>query len=652
MKTKIFLLILIVALLFLLITCASGNHAAGESDMKAVPFTQVKINDAFWTPRMETNRNVTIWHDIQKCEETGRIANFARAGKLAEGEFEGIYFNDSDVYKVLEGAAYSLANHPDPELEAKVDEIIVKIAAAQQQNGYLFTYNILNGLDKSWSNLKDGHELYCAGHLIEAAVAYFQATGKDKFLKVAIKLADHIDSVFGPDKRQGVPGHEELELALIKLYRLTGEERYFRLARYFLDERGKAENRELYGSHYQDHVPVIEQTAITGHAVRAMYLYSAMADVAALSGDSAYVAAMNRLWDDVINHKMYITGGIGVGGHNEGFAKAYFLPNKEAYAETCASIGLALWSHRLTLLHKDAAYYDIFERVLFNGLLSGVALDGKEFFYENPLESDGKFAFNENRLQRSAWFGCSCCPTNIVRFLPSIGGYVYAQDSKGIYVNLYVASEAIINWQGRSIKVRQKTGYPWDGFVKFEIEPESEEPFDLALRIPGWARDQAVPGDLYQFENEDASSQEKIRIAVNNEPQSLGLKKGYACLQRSWRKGDIIELVLPMPVRKIIAHPAVEADKQRVALQRGPIVYCLEEADNGPDVLSLVIDDKINFTTDYRKNLPGGVLTIQGQVSSIKKVGKVSQTRPFIAIPYYSWANRGPGKMQVWISGS
>ncbi len=378
-----------------------------------------------------------------------------------------------------------------------------------------------------------------------------------------------------------------------------------------------------------------------------MYLYSAMADVAAMTGDSSYISAMNCLWDDVINHKMYITGGIGVREHNEGFAKAYYLPNKDAYAETCASIGLALWSHRLTLLHKNAEYFDIFERVLYNGLLSGVSLDGTKFFYENPLEADGKFAFNEGQVQRSAWFDCSCCPTNVVRFLPSISGYVYAYDSNGIYANMYVTNDAIIDWRGQKISIKQTTRYPWDGHVKFELEPERKSQFDLALRIPGWAGEKPVPGDLYQFMHPRASGHEKIQISVNGDVQSLKVINGYVHLERTWMSGDVVELILPMPVRKVTTHPAVEFNKHKVALQRGPVIYCLEEPDNGPGVRNMALADENNFTAVYEDNLLGGVMTIQGRAMN-RKMGE-QRPHAFVAIPYYSWANREPGQMLVWI---
>ena len=420
----------------------SSADEPAHRKLKAVPFTAVQVRDSFWAPRLQTNREKSLPHNFKWCEDTGRFSNFAKAAGLVQGEFEGIYFNDSDVYKVLEGASYSLADHPDPALDRMTDEVIAKIAAAQRKDGYLNTYYTLVEPGKEWTECGVKHELYCAGHLIEAAVAHYRATGKRTLLDVAIRYANYIDSLFGPGKKADVPGHEEIELALVKLYEVTGDERYLELSKFFLTSRGKpAQRKQLYGEYCQDHRPVAEQTEIVGHAVRAMYLYSGVADVAAYTGDETFVAAMAKLWDDVVLHKMYITGGIGARHEGEAFGDPYELPNESAYCETCAAIGLALWSHRLNLLHADAQFADVLERVVYNGVLSGIGMDGEHYFYVNPLAADGNH-------HRQPFYPCACCPTNVVRFLPSLPGYVYATDRDGIYVNLYVAGDGQVAFQG------------------------------------------------------------------------------------------------------------------------------------------------------------------------------------------------------------
>jgi DUF1680 family protein len=439
---------------------ATGCQTQESGQLRAVPFTDVTVGDEFWSPRMETNRKVTVPYDFKKCEETGRIDNFAKAGGLMEGNFEGIYFNDSDLYKVIEGAAYSLKIHPDPELEKYVDGVIYKIAAAQWEDGYLYTFYSLpeRQPEKRWTDVRNKHELYCAGHFFEAAVAYYQATGKRKILDVAIRLADYIDSVFGPDKKHDVPGHEEIEMGLVKLYRVTGDEKYLALAKFFLDERGQSDRRKIYGDYCQDHKPVIEQGAAVGHAVRAGYLYSGMADVAALTGDNGYVEALERIWRDVVSKKLYITGGVGARRGGESFGEDYELPNKTAYCETCAAIANAMWNHRMFLLGGDAKYIDVLERVIYNGFLSGISLSGDKFFYPNPLASDGDYG-------RSPWFDCACCPVNIVRFVPSLPGYAYAQQGDVLYVNLFIGGSATVEMADNTVRLKQQTRYPWDMFA-------------------------------------------------------------------------------------------------------------------------------------------------------------------------------------------
>jgi DUF1680 family protein len=613
----------------------AGCQMQESSQLRAVAFTDVVIADEFWAPRMETNRKVTVPYDFKKCEETGRIDNFAKAGGLMEGKFEGIYFNDSDLYKVIEGAAYSLKSHPDPELEKYVDGVIEKIAAAQWEDGYLYTFYSLpeRQPEKRWTDVRNKHELYCAGHFFEGAVAYYQATGKRKILDVAIRLADYIDSVFGPDKKHDVPGHEEIEIGLVKLYRVTGNEKYLKLAKFFLDERGQSNRRKIYGDYCQDHKPVVEQDAAVGHAVRAGYLYSGMADVAALTGDTGYVEALERIWWDVVSKKLYITGGVGARRGGESFGEDYELPNKTAYCETCAAIANAMWNHRMFLLGGDAKYIDVLERVIYNGFLSGISLSGDEFFYPNPLASDGKY-------QRSPWFGCACCPTNIVRFMPSLPGYAYAQQGDVLYVNLFVGGSATVKMTGNIVRLKQETRYPWDGQVKITVEPKHSKEFTICVRIPGWAQNEPVPSDLYRFLNE---SSEKVTLKVNGESVDLNIDKGFASISRRWERGDIIELGLPMPIRRLVSHDNVKDNAGRTAFQRGPVVYCFEGVDNPQGVPKLVLPPEAQLHTEYHGELLGGIVTLNGQ-------GKMpTDSVEVVAIPYYAWSHRGKSEMAVWL---
>jgi len=611
------------------VSYAAETQAPVHRKFSAVPFTEVKLSDPFWAPRIRTNREASLPHNFKWCEETGRISNFAKAAGLMPGKFEGIFFNDSDVYKVLEGASYALADQNEPGLQKTVDEVIAKIAAAQQPNGYLDTYFTLVEPDKKWTDFTAKHELYCAGHLIEAAVAHYRATGKKTFLNVAIRLADHLDATFGPDKRHEVPGHEEVELALVKLYQVTGDARYLKLAEFLLDIRGdKTKRAKIHGPYCQDHIPVRQQREIVGHAVRAMYLYSGVADVASYTGDAGFIEAMHSIWQDVVLRKMYITGGIGARHEGEAFGNAYELPNDSAYCETCAAIGLAFWAHRLNLLHGDAQYADVLERAVYNGILSGIALDGKHFFYVNPLASDGKH-------HRQPFFGCACCPSNVVRFVPSIPGYVYAVSPGRLAINVYAAGHAALDLRyricepGRStvglgcgkVTVTQKTRYPWDGNVLITLEPAQPGTFDVFLRIPGWCRG--------------------AKIAVNGKPvEKIEIQNGYARLHRTWQRGDAIVLDLPMPIRRMEAHPLVKADAGRVAVQRGPIVYCFEAVDNGGSVKNIVLAREPKFTVEHKPGLLGGVTVIRGLDKSGRRV---------TAIPYYAWDHRAPGEMIVWV---
>jgi DUF1680 family protein len=612
--------------------------------LTAVPFTNVTVADEFWAPRIETNRKVTVPYDFKKCEQTGRISNFAKAAGLMEGQFEGIFFNDSDLYKVIEGAAYSLKIHPDPELEKYVDGVIDKIAAAQWDDGYLYTFYALpqHQPEKRWTDTRNMHELYCSGHFIEAAVAYYQATGKRTILDMAIRLADYIDSVFGPGKKHDVPGHEEIEIALVKLYGVTGEKRYLALAKFFIDQRGRPDGRELYGEYYQDNKPVIEQDAAVGHAVRAGYLYSGMADVAALTGNADYVKALDRIWLDVVSKKLYITGGIGAKGGGESFGEDYELPNITAYCETCAAIANAMWNHRMSLLHGDAKYIDVLERTIYNGFLSGISLSGDKFFYPNPLASDGKY-------QRSPWFGCACCPSNVVRFIPLLPGYAFAHQADNVYVNLFVAGSAEIKLPGNTVRLRQQTRYPWDGTVKITVEPQRTGQFAICVRIPGWAQNKPVPSDLYSYID---TNDEQISLKVNGDPVAVDIDKGYVPIRRKWRDGDTIELNLPMPIRRVTAHPNVKDDLGRTSVERGPIVYCFEGADNPKGVANLILPPDAKLQSEYHGDLLGGIVTIsgRGQIRQTTQEGKkIVEDIDVVAIPYYAWAHRGKNEMAVWI---
>jgi uncharacterized protein len=653
MTRKASLLILIAAALLIIPLLSCRKTPAADYPYTALPLTAVKLTDNLWAPRLETNRTVTIPFALDQSESTGRVKNFEIAGGLAKGEFCSKYpFDDSDVFKVIEGAAYSLMTHPDPALEARVDGIIAKIAAAQEKDGYLYTARTINPAKppvdwvgpERWSNLYMSHELYNLGHLYEAAVAYFQATKKRSLLDVALKSADLVNSVFGPAKRHGAPGHQEIEIGLVKLYRLTGKKKYLDLARFFLDERGNAKDRKLYGEYSQDHLPVVEQSEAVGHAVRALYMYSGMADVSALTGNTAYLQALDRLWENVTNKKMYLTGGIGAAGSIEGFGPAYELPNDVAYCETCASIASILWNHRLFLIHGDSKYIDILERTLYNGFLSGVGMSGDRFFYPNPLESRGKHS-------RSPWFACACCPSNVTRFVPQIPGYFYAARGDALYVNLFAAGEADVSLGGRRVHIRQETMYPWDGAVKLAVSPASAGEFELAIRIPGWAQGHPVPGDLYAYSDGRVSP---VVVRLNGSEITPGPQQGYVKIRRIWNPGDTVEVDFPMPVRRVLANPAVKADLGRVAVERGPVVFCAEWPDNGGQVRNLVLADDVALSSESRSDLLGGVTVVDGDGAALvePRPGRPAFETPqkTLLIPYYAWAHRGPGEMMVWLA--
>ena len=609
--------LLLAASAFLLQGCQTSKEDIKEQPLKMIEqidFSHVKINDNFWSPRLSKHVSATLPVCIDQIEnQTGRIRNFENAAK-GEGEHSGIFFDDSDVYKALEGMAYSLINNPDPELEKKADEWIDKFAAAQQPDGYINTFYTLTGLDKRWTNM-DKHEMYCAGHMIEAGVAYYQATGKRKLLDVCIRMTDHMMSQFGPGKRHWVPGHEEIELALVKLYQTTQEQKYLDFAYWLLEERGHGhgtmgDEGKWDPVYYQDIVPVRRLTDISGHAVRCMYLYCGMADVAALK-NTGYIAAIDRLWDDVVHRNMYITGGIGSSRDNEGFTEDYDLPNLDAYCETCASVGMVLWNQRMNQLTGDSKYIDILERSLYNGALAGISLGGDRFFYVNPLESKGDH-------HRQEWYGCACCPSQLSRFLPSIGNYIYASSDDALWVNLYIGNTGQIRIGETDILLTQETDYPWDGSVKLTISTSQPLEKEIRLRIPNWCK--------------------TYDLSINGKRINVSEKKGYAVI-KDWKSQDVIALDMDMPVEIVAADPHVKENFGKRAIQRGPLVYCMEEIDNPEYFDQIQLSPSTTFQTAFVSDILNGIKTI--------KTNGRAQSATFI--PYYAWDNRKAGKMRVWI---
>lgn len=616
-----------------------------------INFSQVTINDAFWKPTLDKVATTTLQACVYQTEiKTPRIRNFEKVARGKNEKHEGIFYDDSDVFKALEAIAYSLKNHPNPDLEKKADEWIDKIAAAQQEDGYINTYYTLGRLDERWSDMSM-HEDYNGGHLIEAAVAYYQVTGKRKLLDVAIKFANHFDSLFGPEpgKRHWVTGHQELELALVKLYNTTQDKKYLTLAYWLLEERGHKYAKGYTWTEWkdtayaQDAVPVREQKEITGHAVRAMYLYTGAADVAALTGDEGYMNAMKTVWEDVVYRNMYITGGIGSSGNNEGFSKDYDLPNEQAYCETCASVGMVFWNQRMNLMTGDSKFIDVLERSLYNGARDGLSLSGDRFFYGNPLASDGQHA-------RREWFGTACCPANIARLVSSLGNYIYGFSNQGIWVNLFVGSNTTTKIGKTEVSLTQQTNYPWDGKIKLTIEPKNKTKFAMHVRIPGWIQGEAVPGDLFVFEDK---SKTDFTLSLNGKSVSYKMENGYAVIERDWKKGDVLELNLPMEVKRIVSRPEVKQDEGRVALQRGPLVYCVEGADNNGKAWNVILPEQTSFQTSFQKDLLEGITTIQFDAPTVQVepngLSVKTEIKKITAIPYYAWANRGQNEMQVWL---
>ncbi len=598
---------------------------------------------------MDKVATVTLGACIYQTEvKTPRIRNFEKVARHKGEAHEGIFYDDSDVFKALEAMSYALKYHPDTAMEAKADEWIGKIAAAQLPDGYLNTWFTLKGLDQRWTDMSM-HEDYNGGHMIEAAVAYYEATGKRKFLDVAIRWADHFDSLFGPGRRDWVTGHQELELALVKLYRVTNNDRYLKLAHWLLEERG---HRLAKGytwtdwkdtAYAQDVVPVRDQKKITGHAVRAMYMYTGAADVAALTGDEGYLKAMRTVWEDVVHRNMYITGGIGSSGNNEGFSKDYDLPNEQAYCETCASVGMVFWNQRMNEMTGDGQYIDVLEKSLYNGALDGLSLSGDHFFDGNPLASLGE-------RSRREWFGTACCPANIARLVASLGNYIYARGGNAIWVNLFVGSSTVIHLDKGDVPLQLETGYPWNGQVSVVASPAKKIRYALNIRIPGWARGIASPGGLYNFSDE---VKDTVVLTVNGKPAAYRMDKGYAVIDREWKKGDVVQLTLPMAVRRVAAAEEVTKDRGRVALQRGPLVYCVEGADNGGQAWNLVLPDAATLSTGEASILTEKVVTLRtsAPVVTVDADGYSVRTvqKQITAIPYYAWCNRGSNPMQVWL---
>jgi DUF1680 family protein len=653
----------IVPFFLLFVFSMPGYGQQKDYPIQSVLFTQVKLNDQFWLPRIEINRKVTIPTSFARCESTGRVNNFVMAAQK-KGKFCTKYpFDDTDIYKTIEGASYSLAEYPDPVLDRYIDSLIIIIGKAQEPDGYLYTARTINPKEThSWSGKERwekerelSHELYNAGHLYEAAAAHYQATKKTSLLNIALKNADLVCSVFGPDKKHVAPGHEIVEMGLVKLYRITGKKEYLYTAKFFIEERGHfkgydSTSKDLWknGAYWQDNIPVVDQEEAEGHAVRAGYLYAAVADIAALTGDDSLLRAIDKIWINVVDKKMYVQGGVGAIGDGERYGNNYELPNATAYNETCAAIALVYWNYRMFLLHGDAKYIDVLEKSLYNGLISGVGLDGKSFFYTNAMQIKNSFLHPDMEATRSGWFDCSCCPTNLARFIPSVPGYIYAQHADNLYVNLFISGHADLMISDKKTEIIQKNNYPWDGDLLFTISPASANTFNLLIRIPGWARNEAIPSTLYQFENHSTA---KPVIKVNGQSIDYSIDKGYVSIKRTWKKNDQVEVILPMGIRKIVANPKIPDDIGKIALQRGPLIYCGEWVDNFGKTSNIILNENTSFTNEYQANLLNGVTVLKGEASAVvikneEDISTVKQS--FTAIPYYSWANRGKGEMMVW----
>lgn len=635
---------------FLTCICITGSAQINHGyPIDPVPFTSVKVTDNFWGQRLQASREVTIPLAFSKCEETGRYENFVKAAHPSDTyKVEGFSFDDTDVYKTIEGASYSLQTYPDKKLQKYIDSVLVIVAGAQEPDGYLYTARTVNpkhphnwaGKER-WVAVENlSHEFYNLGHMIEGAVAHYQATGKRNFLNIAIKYADCACREIGngPQQKKYVPGHQIAEMALVKLYMVTGDKKYLDQAKFFLDTRGYTSRKDAYS---QAHKPVVEQDEAVGHAVRAVYMYSGMADVAAITGDSSYIKAIDKIWDNIVSKKIYITGGIGARHAGEAFGNNYELPNQSAYCETCAAIGNVYMNYRLFLLHGDAKYFDVLERTLYNGLISGVSLDGGSFFYPNPLSSNGKYS-------RKPWFGCACCPSNVSRFIPSLPGYVYAVKNDQVYVNLYLSNKAELKVDKKKILLEQETGYPWNGDIRLKITQGNQD-FTMKLRIPGWVRGNVLPSDLYSYADNQKPA---YQVSVNGQTVESDVNDGYLSIARKWKKGDVVEVHFDMIPRIVKANPKVEADHGRVAVERGPIVYCAEWPDNRFNVHSILLNQHPQFKVTDKPELLYGIrqITTDAQALSYDKAGKlVTKDVELTLIPYYAWAHRGEGDMEVWL---
>ena len=624
-----------------------------------VPFTKVKVTDSFWGQRLKASRDVTIPLAFSKCEETGRYTNFEKAANPSDSyEVKGYSFDDTDVYKTIEGASYSLQTYPDKKLVHYIDSVLDIVAKAQEKDGYLYTSRTINPKhphewagDKRWSKVEDlSHEFYNLGHMVEGAVAHFQATGSRKFLDIACRYADCVCREIGtkPGQVCVVPGHQIAEMALCKLYVLTGEKRYLDQAKFFLDYRGKTTIKTEYS---QSHKPVVEQDEAVGHAVRAAYMYAGMADVAALTGDKSYINAIDNIWNNIVEKKLYITGGIGATNNGEAFGKNYELPNMSAYCETCAAIGNVYVNYRLFLLHGESKYYDVLERSLYNGLISGVSLDGGGFFYPNPLESMGQH-------QRQPWFGCACCPSNIARFIPSLPGYVYAVNKRDVYVNLFMSNTSQLSVAGKGITLEQQTQYPWDGDIAIKVAANKAGQWAMKVRIPGWVRNEVVPSNLYEFTD---NLRPKYNITVNGNAVNGKLTDdGYFTIDRKWKKGDVVRVHFDMDPRTVRANNNVEADRGFVTIERGPLVYCAEWPDNDFDIMGALVNQSPKMTVEdgtlHAKDKKVAdyyikVIKTDAQLLSFDKQGRLNTKDVKLSlIPYYAWCHRGSGKMRVWLS--
>lgn len=639
-------------LIGILVSFQLNANDKSKETIQQVPFTNVHFSDQFWAPRIEINRTVSIPSAFNESEKTGRFDNFALAGKIITGEHQGDFsFDDTDPYKIIEGASYSLAVKYDPVLDAYLDSVINLISKAQEPDGYITTCvtNKCTRLSGWWGSSRwekiNSHELYNSGHLYEAAVAHYQATGKKTLLNVAIKNADLVCSVFGPKAGQihRPSGHPIIEMGLAKLYNTTGNPAYLAMAKYFVEETGRGTDGHRLSEYSQDHMPILKQTEIVGHAVRAGYLYSGVADVASLTNDTSYFNALSRIWENMAGRKLYITGGIGSRYQGEGFGPDYELNNHTAYCETCASIANVYWNQRMFQATGNAKYIDVLERALYNGVVSGVSLSGNKFFYDNPLESMGQH-------ERQAWFGCACCPGNVTRFIASVPGYMYAVKDNKLFVNMYSQSTATVELQKNKIELIQMSQYPWDGKITIKVNPAKSGKMALKLRIPGWAGNKPVPTDLYSYSDTQNTA---IQILLNGKPVKHSTENGYATIDRKWKKGDKIELELPMPVRRVIAHKNVADNIGKMSIERGPIVYCLEGKDQPDNYIFnkfILPETKIDYS--YQKDMLNGVVVLKGKAKELRKNPTNTITVeevPFTAIPYSTWNNRGADQMAVWI---